>query len=353
MRAQYFACFVIVAAASQLGASECGGPSIITDPGFDLWCNEQLCAWHVDRGEAKKAETWHGKDAGVELLGVDTAISQWSQTDDACIEFSFIANVDPTVDLRLEADVYNDGTIEYSEHIPTARWQPLTYRMRFARYPDGVLFRFTKRGQGTAVLAQLEAQAVYDCEGLPTIALSPATNGYGCAEHADCRTGICDNGVCSDCLRFGLDEFTCTGNTFCSTVDPSEPNQENSYACAPLGSRELGERCRANEECNSQICSFGRRCSACGPGYNCDVGQACAQSVQFRGPDICAPGQFAGSTGAACFTNADCASAICNGTVMQLCPDGRTCTTTADCPAQGSIQHGACVPVGVQGGTCS
>ena len=356
MRAPIFALLLGTAAFSQIGATDCGGdPPIIVDPGFDLWCGDQLCAWHVDRGEIKKAATWHSEDAGVELLSADTAISQLSQTRAQCIEFSFIANVDPTVDLRLEADVFNDGSVEYSEHIPTARWQPLTYRLRFSRNPDGARFRFIKRGEGAAVLAQLEAKRVTNCDGLPTITVAAAPNGYQCIQGSDCRSGSCvagnDVGVCADCRHPGVDT-ACVDNTVCSTVDPVEPNQEESYSCIATGSRELAERCHSNEECASQICT-GQRCSTCGPSHVCEAGQACAASVPGKGPYVCEAGKFAGTTGAACFTNADCASATCNGAVMRQCPDGRTCATTADCPSEGSEQHGPCVPVGVQGGTCS
>ncbi|HPH66274.1 MAG TPA: hypothetical protein PLF40_11035 [Kofleriaceae bacterium] len=356
MRKPIFALLLIAAAASQLGATDCGGdPPIIVDPGFDLWCGDQLCAWHVDRGEIKKAATWHSEDAGVELLSADTAISQLSQTHAQCIEFSFIANVDPTVDLRLEADVFNDGNVEYSEHIPTARWQPLTYRMRFARNPDGARFRFIKRGEGAAVLAQLEARSVTNCSGRPAIELKAAPNGYQCAQNAECRSNFCnsggsDRGVCADCGPGLVD--SCPIDKVCATVDPQDPNQSESFACSNPGERELGERCSSDAECESQICNVGR-CAACGPANACDNDQICGPSVPVKGPFVCAPGKFAGAMGAACFTNADCASATCNGAVMRQCPDGRTCGTTADCPSEGSEQHGPCVPVGVQGGTCS
>ena len=48
MRNSYSILFVC-AAASQLGATNCG--EVLRDPGFDLWCGGDLCAWKVERGE--------------------------------------------------------------------------------------------------------------------------------------------------------------------------------------------------------------------------------------------------------------------------------------------------------------
>ena len=39
----------IVLAASQMGATDCG--QVLRDPGFDLWCGEDLCAWKLERPE--------------------------------------------------------------------------------------------------------------------------------------------------------------------------------------------------------------------------------------------------------------------------------------------------------------
>ncbi len=49
--------------ATQLGNTNCG--QALRDPGYDLWCGDDLCAWKVERGEIKRVATWHEGDAGV------------------------------------------------------------------------------------------------------------------------------------------------------------------------------------------------------------------------------------------------------------------------------------------------
>ena len=112
---------VIAVAASQCGATDCG--EVVRDPGFDLWCGDQLCSWKIARGDVRQVPTWHEGDDGAELVGADTAIYQLTpvtSADGACIEFELIADVDPGVDLRFQADVFGDGTIEIDDPIPSA-----------------------------------------------------------------------------------------------------------------------------------------------------------------------------------------------------------------------------------------
>src|SRR5688572_1125478 len=102
---------VVLAAASQLGATECG--QVLRDPGFDLWCGEELCAWKLTAGDIRKVPTWHEGDAGVELVGTHAAIQQLSPVDsgdghcrdkpeggsectypaDVCVEFSLLSAI--------------------------------------------------------------------------------------------------------------------------------------------------------------------------------------------------------------------------------------------------------------------
>ena len=88
---------LLLLAATQLGATDCG--EVLRDPGFDLWCGEDLCSWKVVRGDAKRVDTWHDGDSGVELIGNDAAISQVTPVtsgDGTCIEFELVANVAAT-----------------------------------------------------------------------------------------------------------------------------------------------------------------------------------------------------------------------------------------------------------------
>ncbi len=157
--------FVVTAAAlSQLGAGECG--EILTDPGFDLWCGDRLCYWELERGAIEQVPTWIEGDDGVDLVGDDVAISQvsgadWISTD--CIRFEMLANVEETAEVMLEADLGNDGTIDWSGRIPTSSWERVSLRIGIDVPYAGVRFRITKVGRGRAVLAQISAETAADC----------------------------------------------------------------------------------------------------------------------------------------------------------------------------------------------
>src|SRR5262245_53080945 len=117
MRTATASAIVVAAALSQLGSTDCGGDAI-RDSGFDLWCGESLCAWKVERGGIQRVATWHEGDAGVELLGGDTAIEQLSPfnyQNGTCLQFSLIANVEPNAEVYLNVDVQGDGTNEMAE----------------------------------------------------------------------------------------------------------------------------------------------------------------------------------------------------------------------------------------------
>ena len=53
MRKQNLLFLAVVA--SQMGATKCG--QVLRDPGFDLWCGDELCAWKLERGEVKRVAT--------------------------------------------------------------------------------------------------------------------------------------------------------------------------------------------------------------------------------------------------------------------------------------------------------
>jgi hypothetical protein len=181
---------VLVLTATQLGATDCG--EVISDPGFDLWCGDELCTWQVVRGDVRRVATWHEGDAGVELVGDDAAISQTAPVNDAdgtCIRFELVANVDETVEAFLSVDVYGDGSVERMERIPTAHWKLISYKLLFTPPFDGVRFELSKRGNGRAVVARVQATIDHECEGLTPITGGPAPQ-RACTE-AGVQGGSC------------------------------------------------------------------------------------------------------------------------------------------------------------------
>ncbi|MBA3451691.1 MAG: hypothetical protein H0T42_01185 [Deltaproteobacteria bacterium] len=346
---------LIVAAFTQVGATNCG--SIINDPGFELWCGEELCSWKLVRGEVRQATTWHKEDTGVELIGNDAAIAQLTPVnsyDGSCILFELVAKVDNNVDARLELDIFGDGTIDHSERMPTSNWQPLSYKLRIKGRYDGIRFVLSKRGQGRAVFAQIEAEITSGCEGLPEIAPLPAPLGAKCTEATQCVSGLCEwvnepDGWVGSKHCVGCTASTCTAGNVCGLGEALAPTLAVPVLCTAAGSSALGEQCLGNAECESNMCRGGV-CSACIPG-SCASTEMCLAAYPL-GPSVCDPGLGHRAASEPCATNADCASNVCNGPVRKQCDDGRRCDDPGDCPVEDGLEAGACTAVGVQGGRC-
>jgi hypothetical protein len=346
----------IALAATQLGASECGG-NIIRDPGFDLWCGEALCAWKIERGDIRPAPTWHEADTGVELLSTGTAIEQFSAVnshDGTCIQFDLISDVAETAQAELAVDVYGDGSVERTFPLPTAHWQPVSYRFAIKPPFTGVRFELAKRGPGRAVVARMRAKvAETGCDGVPALDGGPAPLAAFCDAATDCASGICSivdffgTQRCTGCVPFK--PGSCTAGQVCGYSEPGAPERGVPIACVAAADRELGEQCLTSAECASSICAAGF-CSSCDPTKGCASG-ACDQPYPI-GPYICAPNQHTGASGSPCVTGADCAGGACDGAERRQCIDGRACATDANCPVDGNLIPGPCTAVGVQGGSC-
>jgi hypothetical protein len=353
----------VVAAASQLGATDCGG-QILRDPGFDLWCGDALCTWRVDRGDARRAPTWHEGDSGVELLGDDAAISQLAPVnsyDTTCIEFSGLAYVEDTAEVHFTADVLGDGKIELDERIPTSTFTPIKFTFGIKPPYDGVRFAFSKRGAGKVVLAELAAKVAHTC--VSQLDPGPRPLGASCDQPSDCVSNRCAistgghtllGGTCTGCDPT-LGDAACDAGHVCGLGKALVPTMTVPLQCVPRGNRVLGERCVSDPECATGTC-LGNYCSACHDG-NCTAPQVCLTStwaVNDLGTPSPAPAvcQLA-AAGEPCAAHTDCASGACLGTPRRECLDHRPCDSAADCPVPGNtLVPGHCLELGVQGGRC-
>lgn len=343
-----YAILFLGAAATQLGATDCG--QIIKDDGFDHWCGDRLCYWTVERGDVARVPTWHVGDDGVEFVGSDVAISQLTPVtsrDTNCIRFEMVADVAETAEVRLEADVFDDGTIDWSERIPTSSWQRLSLLLGFRGSYEGIRFRLTKVGAGRAVLAQIAAE-VSDVP-CPTL-VDPVGRplGAACLDGADCELGLCTGFVCSECAS-GAE---CDDGAVCGKVEDWPAHLAPWHACVAPAARALGEPCFVDEECATGVCT-GALCGECASSDDCG-GAACAWASEdpFVPVRTCASADRA--TGEPCVLDADCASGACDGRPLGTCGAyGLTpCFEDDDCPVSSDLEPTACTFWAVAGGTC-
>jgi hypothetical protein len=334
------------------GATECG--QIVDDRGFDLWCGESLCTWTLEKGDIAPAPTWHPDDRGVDMIGDDVAIAQMTPVefrDGTCVRFTLVADVAEDAEVRLQMDVFGDGTVETDERIPTSDWRKLTYLVQMPADYSGVKFRLTKRGTGHAVLANIGAEIAKSEEcTTPAVEVSRPDGAY-CTTDAECSNGACFEwlgdfkDVCGSCDA----DTDCSGGELCTVTGPAPGWLAVSSACLPPGTLADGLRCLRDANCASGMCIDGT-CGACRAATDCG-GAACLPAAAPV-PARCDRGRGAGAT---CFSGADCDSGVCNGTALTGC-DGkldRECDTDADCPGElTDPELHSCATVGFAGGTC-
>jgi len=184
-----------------------------------------------------------------------------------------------------------------------------------------------------------------------------------CDEDDECGSGLCRAGMCAGCASdddcesgvCGYDERfqAFLGEQLIVDVLPF---------CVERGSRVGGALCLGDGECETGVCCEGVCSECCGEG-SCAQGQECAPSVasttgdNYALPYQCAPGGGRAESGAFCTDDSDCASnrcgeRLCSGLcstywetlgspdcAMSVC-DGPTCWPT-ECEVQ-TIDVGVC-----------
>jgi hypothetical protein len=142
------------------------------------------------------------------------------------------------------------------------------------------------------------------CEPRPT---GGASLGASCGVAADCASGLCVGGRCSQTCNW-LDPASCPGGFYCNGMATGTCDQGLCMA-GSAGALPLGAACGASTDCASLLCDRGICTTPCIPGgaVGCAAGYAC-QAGSSPGCGSC---QQAGALGDACTMNDDCLSGLC------------------------------------------
>jgi hypothetical protein len=127
-------------------------------------------------------------------------------------------------------------------------------------------------------------QERFGCQG------GDATLGSGCQSSAECASGFCEVGVCGGCA----DEDDCRGEQVCGV------DQQLGYAVCQGGALALGSGCESGMDCESGVCADGR-CSECEADEDCGGMLRCRRRTATEGGWYHACQGGGGAAGSSCF----------------------------------------------------
>jgi hypothetical protein len=183
------------------------------------------------------------------------------------------------------------------------------------------------------------------CEPRPA---SGGDLGASCSAAADCTSGLCLGGSCSQTCNW-LDTASCPAGFFCNGMATGTCDQGLCVA-GSAGPAPTGAACSASTDCASLLCDRGICTTPCIPGgaVGCAAGYAC-QAGTSAGCGSC---QQAGALGDACAMNDDCLSGLCaaqggRSFCTARCDAAMPCPSGLDCA---SVDEGTSVCVPSAGG---
>ena len=172
-------------------------------------------------------------------------------------------------------------------------------------------------------------------------------NGGTCTMGGECKTGVCDDGICcmaacnpSTCMKCVAGTGACAAVT--GADDPNTCTGTSTCDVAGACKKKIGQPCPGgNADCANNICADGFCCNTTCSG-SCDV---CAQALGATANGQCTL-VVAGSAGSPL-----CSPFLCDG-VNTAC--SATCASDADCAASAyCTANGICMPRKSQGAACN
>ncbi len=175
--------------------------------------------------------------------------------------------------------------------------------------------------------------------------IGPGERESPCTTGAECASGVCRGGRCSDVCPDGAcaDERVCLrypAANLCEQRCADSGDCGEGGLCLLVGSQRLcvtrglgapGERCVAAADCASGRCDLGQCATPCPP-EGCPAGTACVRDITGA---ACRPAGPA-APGARCAQGSVCASGVCGGGICTAdcaadpCPEGTRCVDFAD-----------------------
>jgi hypothetical protein len=297
----------------------------ISNGDLDEWCGDKPCGWDK-RGKVERVSTWHAHDYAASFEEDGAQLSQLNSELDSyeCLSFSMVARVSRADMGFVELDFLDDGSIEWSEPIPPGDFRSLEFRVYAPSWYEGVRFIVRKEGEGEMVLASIHADIVGSgsCSG-EQIVLRDLPGGAPCTVNENCATEMCLGSYCvgcesdDDCEGGKVCGYDSASSGFASlNVLP---------LCIEPGTRPLGELCVGDAECETGVCCEGA-CSECCGESGCEGERVCTRALagdgegsDVREPFLCSAGEQTGQEGDACTSSHECEGSCIERQCTGLC----------------------------------
>jgi len=143
----------------------------------------------------------------VSLESDPVVLSQLAHDPSGCLLFHGLVDIDDSVRVTIELDVFDDGESEFVQAVSGRGYAPFDFEVDLTRTAPSTRVIIRKQGAGRAVLAQAFVDETDGaCQG-PSIEIELSELGAACEDDIHCESGACAvpegevEGVCSRCSQ--------------------------------------------------------------------------------------------------------------------------------------------------------